>query len=72
MLAVKEIKDKNNIMEKQILKNLEEIKKLLILDLITKGVQGKDVAQVLGVDKSTITRIVPARKIKVNNNNEKI
>jgi hypothetical protein len=59
-------------MDKQIIKILEDIKKLLILDLVTRGIQGKDIAQVLGVDKSTITRIVPTRKIKVNQANEKI
>lgn len=52
-------------MDKKALQLLEDIKKLLILDLITRGVQGKDVAQVLGVDKSTITRLVPSRKVKI-------
>lgn len=56
----------------QIIKLLEDIKKLLVLGLITRGAQGKDIAQVLGVDKSTITRIVPARKIKVSKTDEKI
>lgn len=52
-------------MDKNVPKILEDIKKLLILDLIVRGVQGKDIAQVLGVDKSTITRLVPSRKIKI-------
>lgn len=43
---------------------LEDIKKLLIMDLLTKGVQATGIANVLGVDKSTISRLVPARKIK--------
>ena len=43
---------------------LEDIKKLLILDLVTRGVQAKDIATVLGVGKSTISAIVPARQIK--------
>lgn len=59
-------------MDDKFIKILEEIKKLLILDLITKGIQGKDIAQVLGVDKSTIARIVPSRKIKINKTNEKV
>jgi plasmid maintenance system antidote protein VapI len=50
-------------MDNKVVQLLEDIKKLLILDLISRGVQGKDVAQVLGVNKSTITRIVPAKKI---------
>lgn len=59
-------------MDRQIAKTIEDIKKLLILDLIARGVQGKDIAQVLGVDKSTITRIVPARKIKINKTDEEV
>ena len=42
-------------MDKKDSKNIEDMKKLLILGLITRGVQRKDIAQVLGVDKSTIT-----------------
>lgn len=63
---------KLNNMDDKFIKILEEIKKLLILDLITKGIQGKDIAQVLGVDKSTITRIVPSRKIKISKTNEEV
>ena len=43
---------------------LLDIKKLLILDLIKKGVQSKEIAAVLGVDAAIITRIVPSRRIK--------
>ncbi len=59
-------------MDTKILKTLDDIKKLLILDLIARGVQSKDIAHVLGLDKSRITQIVPARKIKVNKTDEKI
>lgn len=50
------------------MKPLEEIKRLLILGLIQSGVQSKDIAQALGVNKSTITRIAPARQIKKSPN----
>lgn len=43
---------------------LEDIKKLLILALVRQGVQGKDIANVLGVDPAIISRMVPARQIK--------
>lgn len=46
---------------------LEDIKKLLILDLIRQGVQGKDITNVLGVDPAIISRMMPARKIKKSN-----
>lgn len=51
-------------MDKRVIPLLEDIRKLLILSLITNGVQAKDVANVLHVDNSTITRIVPARRVK--------
>jgi len=51
-------------MGKRIAELLEDIKRLLILDLIAKGVQAKDVAEVLGVAKSTIAGIVSTRRIK--------
>lgn len=54
-------------MDKKIIELLEDIKKLLILDLIAKDVQAQDVAKVLGVNKSTIARIVPSRRIKKAN-----
>jgi len=51
-------------MDKKVTGLLEDIKKLLILDLVAKGVQAKDIAEVLGVGKSTIAGIVSARKIR--------
>ena len=51
-------------MDKKAIELLEYIKKLFILDLITRDVQAKDIAGILGVNKSTIARIVPARQIK--------
>lgn len=51
-------------MDKKTDKLLEEIKKLLILDLIKKGVQSKEIADSLGVDPSIITRLVPRQKNK--------
>jgi len=43
---------------------LEAIKRLLILQLITSGVQQTQIASALGVDKSVISRLVPTRKVK--------
>jgi len=43
---------------------LEDIKKLLIVQLVTSGAQAKDIAAVLGVDRSAIARIAPAKKFK--------
>jgi predicted transcriptional regulator len=43
---------------------LEAIKRLLVLQLITSGVQATDIAKTLQVDKSVISRMVAARKVK--------
>lgn len=51
-------------MDDKVVALLEDIKKLMILDLVVRGVQAKDVADVLGVGKSTISGIVSARRIK--------
>ncbi len=46
-------------MEDKHLKLLEDIKKLLVLQLIKNDVQSRDIATVLKVDPATITRMVP-------------
>lgn len=43
---------------------LDQIRKLLILQLVSSGVQANHIALVLGVGKSAISEIVPARLIK--------
>lgn len=49
------------------IKLLENIQKLLVLGLITRKVQAKDIAKTLGIGKSSVNRMVPARQIKKNN-----
>ena len=48
-------------------KELDAIKRLLVLQLLTSGVQTTDVARAMGVDKSVISRLVPAIRIKKKN-----
>jgi hypothetical protein len=43
---------------------LDEIKRLTMLQLIASGVQANLIAKVLGVSKSVISGIVPARLLK--------
>lgn len=43
---------------------LDSIKRLLMLQLITSGVQAKEIASALGVDQSVVSRLVPTRKVK--------
>jgi hypothetical protein len=42
---------------------LEQIKKLLILQLLAAGVPSGAIASALGVHKSVVSRLVPARKL---------
>jgi len=42
---------------------LQQIKKLLVLQLLAAGVPSGAIANVLGVDKSVISRLVSARKL---------
>jgi predicted transcriptional regulator len=51
-------------------KELDAIKKLLILQLVTSGVQSKDIAKVLGLDKSDLSRLVSSRGIKKKANDK--
>ena len=46
-----------------IINELIEIKRLLILQLTTSGVQGKDIAKAIGVHPSVVSRLVPTRKV---------
>ncbi len=47
-----------------VVKELEAIKKLLILQLVTSGVHSTTIARAMGVDVSVVSRLVPARRVK--------
>ena len=47
-----------------VVQELADIKRLLILQLLTSGVLSTHVARTLQVDNSVISRMVPARMIK--------
>jgi len=46
------------------LRELTYIRKLLMMQLIRDDVDSKDIASVLGIDASTVSRAVPSRKMK--------
>lgn len=48
----------------QILKELEMLRKLRILELLEKGYSQAQLAQVLGVSQPTISRMVPKLTVK--------
>lgn len=43
---------------------LDQLRRLIMLQLVVSGVKAKDIATVLGVNKSVISGIIPARAIK--------
>lgn len=54
------------MLENKRLENLlEDIKRLLILDLSSKGIQGKIIANILEVDPAVISRMLSLHKNKV-------
>ena len=57
-------KKAKNMQEDPVLRELRDIKRLLVLQLISSGVQGAHVAAALQVDAATVSRMVPARRIK--------
>ena len=56
--------NKSNNSEEQSLKELRQIKGLLILLLIKLGATSEEIAQASGVGESTIRTMFPMRKIK--------
>lgn len=48
----------------RVAKQLEDVKRLLIIQLLATGVQSAHIAQALGIDPSTISRMVPVRDIQ--------
>ena len=50
--------------ERQQVELLEQIKRLLVLGLNQQGVQGKRIADVLGIDPAIVSRILSAKRGK--------
>jgi IS30 family transposase len=48
----------------QLIRHLEDLKRLAILQLLISGVQGIYIAKALGVHSSAISRMLPARQLK--------
>ena len=45
------------------IRELSDIKKLLILDLMTRGVKPMQIARILDIDKGQFSRMYPMREI---------
>ena len=57
-------------MDKKHTQLLDDIKKLLILQLLANGVSDKAVAKVLGIDSSTVRHLVSLKKVRNSEKNE--
>jgi len=57
-------KKQRSIDDNPVVQELADIKRLLILQLLTSGVLSTHVARTLQVDNSVISRMVPARMIR--------
>ena len=51
-------------MDEKIAGLLEDIKRLLILELVEKGTKGKRIAEILEVDPAVVSRIVSGKRAK--------
>ena len=71
MPEAKKIEGKNN-MDKNQIRLLEDIKKLLILQLLADGVSDKAIAKVLSIDSSTIRHLISLKEVRNSKKNEKI
>jgi hypothetical protein len=56
--------DRNAELLARISSQLEDLRRLGILQLIVLGAQGQHIAKALGVDQSVISRMMPVQKIK--------
>jgi IS30 family transposase len=56
--------DKSAELLTRISAQLEELKRLTIMQLVVSGAQSSHIAKALGVDQSVISRMMPVREIK--------
>jgi DNA-binding transcriptional ArsR family regulator len=54
----------SNAADDAVVRELGNIKKLLILQLMVSGVEAQHIARALGIAKSTLSGLVPARAVQ--------
>ena len=55
---------KNILVNDPVVRELDAIKRLLALLLVKAGTEQKELATALGIDQSSVSRMLPARKTK--------
>lgn len=53
-------------MDKKITKLLEDIRQLMVLQLVMNGATSEDIASVLKIDSSTVRHMISVRKLRKN------
>jgi hypothetical protein len=53
-------------LDEKSLKELQQIKRLLIAQLLLQGVSASDIADILGIDQGDFSRTFPVRKLFKN------
>jgi len=59
-------------MDNKAIKLLEDIKKLLILQILADDISDKVVAKALGIDPSTIRHLASLKELRKSKKNEKV
>lgn len=57
----------NDSLQRKQIELLEQIKRLLILGLTQQDIQGKRIAEVIGVDPAIVSRIISPKQSKMRN-----
>ena len=57
-------KRKPQVVEDPVQRELDAIKRLLILQLLKSGTPHSEIAKALNIDQGTLSRIMPARQFK--------
>ena len=55
---------KNALLNDPVIRELDAIKRLLALFMVKAGTDQKEIAIALGIDQSSVSRMLPKRKIK--------
>lgn len=64
VLVVAKARGETNVELARIVTQLEDLKRLAIMQLLVSGAQSAHVASALGIDPSAISRMMPVREIK--------
>ncbi len=62
-LGMPEKNDEDKISNQKILKELQTVRKLLVLQLLNSGIQGSSIEDLIEMDQGDFSRMFPVRKL---------